>query len=138
VKAGPGFLLDTDVCVYLLNGRATGVAVRLRELSLGDVGTTAVTAAELRFGALNSGRARANAERVEAFLGPLVRLPFEDEAAFEFARIKRELRAAGSPIGVMDMLIAAIARSLDAALVTNNVRDFARVAGLRLADWPIG
>ncbi|MGE0454382.1 MAG: type II toxin-antitoxin system VapC family toxin [Vicinamibacteria bacterium] len=138
MKAGPGFLLDTDVCVYLLNGRAPGVAARLREMKLGDVGTTAITAAELRFGALNSGRPRANAERVETFLAPLVRLPFEDEAAFEFARIKKELRVAGSPIGVMDMLIAAIARSADTVLVSHNVRDFARVTGLRLADWPIG
>jgi len=137
VTAGAPLLLDTDVCVYLLNGRAPGIAARLRQLRLGDVGTTSITAAELRFGALNSGRPRANLERVDAFLGPLVRFPFGDEAATEFARIRLELRAAGTPIGTMDLLIAAIVRALDATVVTNNQRELARVQGLRLADWSL-
>lgn len=137
MTAAPPLLLDTDVCVYLLNGRAPGIAAQLRALRLGDVGTTWVTVAELRFAALNSGRPRANLERVEAFLGPLTRVPFTDEAATEFARIKMELRVAGTPIGTMDLFIAAIVRSLEAVLVTNNQREFARVQGLRLADWTL-
>jgi tRNA(fMet)-specific endonuclease VapC len=123
--------------VYLLNGRAPGIAARLREMRLGEVATTTITAAELRFGALNSGRPQANLERVEAFLGPLTRFPFTDAAATEFARGKLELRVAGTPIGTMDLLIAAIARSIDATLVTNNRREFARVPGLRVSDWSV-
>jgi tRNA(fMet)-specific endonuclease VapC len=130
-------VLDTDVCIYLLNGRAPALVARLRELAAGELATTAVTAAELRFGALNSGRARANLQRVDTFLAPLVRLPFDDAAAAEFAGVKHALRRAGQPIGVMDLLIAAVVLAAGASLVTNNRREFAHVPGLRLTDWPL-
>jgi tRNA(fMet)-specific endonuclease VapC len=129
-------VLDTDVCIYLLNGRAPTLGARLRQLRLGQLATSTITVAELRFGALNSARARANLERVETFLGPLVRLPFDEPAAAAFAQIKHLLRREGTPIGSLDTMIAAVTRAAGGTLVTNNRREFARVPGLLLADWP--
>lgn len=129
------YLLDTDICIYLLNRRAPTVIQRLQETPADEVGTTSITAAELRFGALNSGRPRANLLRVEAFLAPLTQQPFENRAAAHYAQIKHHLRTQGQMIGPMDLLIAAVARSIGATLVTNNVREFSRVPGLNIESW---
>ncbi len=129
------YVLDTDTCIYMLNGRADAITARLRTLTPADVTTTAVTAAELRYGARHSGRPEANLVRAETFLTPLLRLPFDDEAAVHFAEIRQDLVARGQPIGVMDLLIAAITRSRDGTLVTNNIREFSRVPGLEVENW---
>jgi len=131
------FVLDTDICIYLLNGKAPGIAERLRGLPKRLVATSAVTAAELYYGALHSGRAENNMRRVRAFLAPLVRIAFGDEAAEHFGRIKQVLAQAGTPIGPMDLLIAATTLGAGAQLVTNNREEFARVPSLMLADWPL-
>lgn len=129
------YLLDTDICIYLLNGKAPRAEARLRELDRDEVGVTAITVAELSFGAVHSGRPERNLARVEAFLAPLVRVPFDDAAAACFARIKQALTASGGMIGAMDLLIAATALAFPAVLVTNNTRDFARVPGLEMENW---
>jgi tRNA(fMet)-specific endonuclease VapC len=128
-------LLDTDICIYLLNGRAKIAEDRLRRLPRDQIGVAAITAAELRYGALHSARPRENLVRVETFLGPIARVPFDDLAAAHFARIKHELAARGRPIGVMDLLIAATCLAAGAALVTNNVREFSRVSSLEVENW---
>ena len=102
------FLLDTDICIYLLTGRAPGVADRLRRQPASELGTTTITAAELRYGALHSARPVQNLERVETFLAPLQTLPFDDAAAVQFARIKQDLASRGTLIGVMDLLIVVL------------------------------
>jgi tRNA(fMet)-specific endonuclease VapC len=129
------YVLDTDICIRLLNGSSEAAVQKLRQVPAEELGTTSITVAELRFGALNSGRPEANRTRVEAFVAPLTRLPFEDAAAVEFGRIKRELRARGTPIGIMDLLIASIVYSIDGTLVTNNQREFSQVPGLRVENW---
>lgn len=129
------YLLDTDTCIYYLEGRAPNVVRWLRETPADQLGTTAITAAELRFAALRSGRVSANLERAERFLAQLANTPFDDFAAVHYGHIKQLLFAAGKPIGGFDMLIAAIVLSTDATLVTNNVREFSRIPGLRLENW---
>jgi tRNA(fMet)-specific endonuclease VapC len=128
-------LLDTDICIYAINQRTPGPLERLRTYAIGDVGVSAITYAELRYGIENSARPEANTERLERFLLPVEILPFDTEAGRHYGRVRRQLRLAGLPIGSNDLLIAAHAVSLDVALVTNNVREFERVDGLRVERW---
>jgi tRNA(fMet)-specific endonuclease VapC len=129
------YLLDTDVAIYLLNGRLPQVKARLREVPAGQVGTTAVTAAELRYGALRSGRPERNLARAESFLRPLRVVAFDDQAAIHFARVKEHLVRRGKLIGAPDLFIAACTLAVGGTLVTNNVREFARVPGLLWENW---
>ena len=129
------YALDTDMCIYLLNGRAPEAAERMRDIPADSVGVTSITAGELRYGALRSGRTAANLERVERFLAPLARLVFDDRAAVHFAEIKSNLATRGDLIGPMDLLIAATVRSRGATLITNNTREFERVSGLSIDNW---
>lgn len=129
------FLLDTDVSIYLLNGRLPPVEAKLRELPADRIGTTAITAAELRYGALHSGRPEENLERAEAFIRSLRVVPFDDPAAAQFARIKNHLARRGELIGTPDLLVAACALAAGGTLITNNVREFSRVPGLRWDNW---
>ena len=129
------FILDTDICIYLLNGKAPVAEARLRQLPREGVGVTAITSAELRYGALNSARPQKNMERVHMFLSPLRLLPFGDREASAYAAIRTDLRRRDMPIGAMDMLIAATCVAADAVLVTNNTREFGRVPGLKVDSW---
>ena len=128
-------LLDTDICIYAINRRAPGPLERLRTYAIGDVGVSAITYAELRNGIENGDRPDANTERLERFLLPLEILPFDTEAGRHYGRLRRRARLARLPIGSNDLLIAAHAVSLDVALVTNNVREFERIDGLRVERW---
>jgi len=130
-------MFDTDICIYLLNGKALPVESKLRELPKSKVAVSAITCAELHYGALHSANPENNIKRVRTFLAPLCCVPFGDEAAALFGRIQQDLAAAGTPIGTMDLLIAATAISTGACLVTNNRKEFKRVKSLNLADWPI-
>jgi tRNA(fMet)-specific endonuclease VapC len=130
-------MLDTDICIYLLNGRAPGIERQLRDLPRKGIGTSAITAAELHYGALHSAHPKRNLERVRDFLAPLRRVPFGDEAAEQFGLVKQALSRRGKLIGPLDLLIAATALSIGAQLVTNNKSEFKRVPSLRIADWEI-
>lgn len=128
-------LLDTDICIYAINRRRPEALERLRAYAVGKVGVSAITYAELRFGVGNSARSEQNMERLKRFLLPLEVLPFDAEAGRWYGRVRAQLRRGGHPIGGNDLLIAAHALSLGATLVTNNVREFERVEGLRLERW---
>jgi len=128
-------LLDTDICIYAINRKRPEVLARVRDYRIGEVGISAVTYAELRFGVENSARVEENMERLERFLLPLEVVPFDAEAGRQYGRLRRELTRAGCPIGSNDLLIAAHALALAATLVTNNVREFARIDGLPVAQW---
>jgi tRNA(fMet)-specific endonuclease VapC len=128
-------LLDTDICIYAINRRAPGPLERLRAYSLGDVGISAITYAEMRFGVENSARAEENLERLERFLLPLETVSFDAEAGRWYGRLRTQLQRAGLSIGANDLLIAAHALSLGVTLVTGNVREFERVEGLHVKRW---
>ena len=128
-------LLDTDVCIYAINRKRPEVLSRVRGYPLGEVGISAITYAELRFGVENSARVEQNMDRLERFLLPLEIVPFDAEAARHYGQLRHELKRAGCPIGSNDLLIAAHALALAATLVTNNVREFARIDGLRVERW---
>lgn len=130
----PRFLLDTDTCIYIINRKPPGVFAHFEGLAAGEIGVSSITAAELRFGAAKSGSAR-NAQALEKFLAPLEVLPFDDAATREYASLRAHLERSGNPIGALDTLIAAHALALNAVLVTNNQREFARTPRLRLENW---
>lgn len=129
------FLLDTDICIYLIKKKPLHVLEKLRTLSLEDVAVSSVTLAELAFGVQKSGHPKQNQEALNEFLSPFEILPFDDRAASHYGEIRADLEKAGQPIGAMDLMIAAHARSLSFRLVTNNEREFARVPGLVVENW---
>lgn len=128
-------VLDTDICIYAINRKRPEILSRVRGYPIGEVGISAITYAELRFGVENSARVDENMDRLERFLLPLEILPFDAQAARHYGRLRRELKRAGCPIGSNDLLIAAHALALAATLVTNNVREFARIDRLRVEQW---
>ncbi len=128
-------LLDTDICIYAINRKRPAVLARVRDYRIGEVGISSITYAELRFGVENSGRVEENLDRLERFLLPLEIVPFDAEAGRQYGRLRTELKRAGCPIGSNDLLIAVHALSLNAALVTNNIREFTRISGLRVEQW---
>jgi tRNA(fMet)-specific endonuclease VapC len=128
------YLLDTNTCVYAIK-RDPRVLRSLQEHSPDDFGVSAITVAELWFGAAKSSRPRETRSSVDAFLKPFEVLPFGGEAAEEYAEIRLQLERAGRPIGERDLLIAATAKSRRLTVVTHNVREFGRVSGLNVEDW---
>jgi tRNA(fMet)-specific endonuclease VapC len=127
-------LLDTNTCIYAIK-REPAVLRRLQEHSPDDLGVSAITVAELWFGAAKSSRPQSTRASVDAFLKPFEILPFANEAAEEYAQIRAQLEKAGLPIGERDLLIAAIAKSRRLTVVTHNVREFSRVHSLKVEDW---
>lgn len=129
------YLLDTDICIYALNGGTAKLEKNFRQHMSERLCVSTITEAELYYGALHSGRPEANWQRVHAFLKALEKIPFDSDAAREFARIRQELSVAGKPIGVMDMLIGAVARLKQYILVTNNTRHFTKISGITVENW---
>lgn len=131
-------LLDTNACIALINGNPPPVRARFRQATAAGSGVavSAVVAFELWYGVAKSARRAANAARLEAFFaGPLDLLPFDDEDARVAGQVRATLEASGTPIGAYDVLIAGQALRRGATLVTANVAEFARVAGLAWEDW---
>ncbi|MBA9077985.1 tRNA(fMet)-specific endonuclease VapC [Rufibacter quisquiliarum] len=104
-------------------------------MSLGSVGISAITLAELEFGIRKSSNPDRNLEALNQFLVPLDIKDFHYNATVEYGKIRANLEKAGTPIGPLDTLIAAHALSLNATLVTNNEKEFNRVTGLKIENW---
>jgi len=128
------YLLDTDICIYVLNERPPEVLSQFLAHEDEGIGVSVVTASELFFGVRKSASAR-NLKALEAFLESLSVLDFDMEAARRYGELRAHLEKKGTPIGSMDMQIAAHALALDVTLVTNNQREFSRVPGLRTDNW---
>lgn len=128
-------LLDTDICIHLLNAREPALVERFRAHSPAELALCSVVRAELLWGARNSQRVDENLERVRLFAGPLTSLAFNDDCAEHYAVIRVALSARGTPIGPNDTLIAAIALATNAVLVTRNQREFQRVENLPVESW---
>ena len=127
-------LLDTNICIYIINAKPADVLERFRHYRMGDVGLCSIVAAELAFGVAKSGSLR-NRQALEMFLAPLTILPFDQQASWVYGDLRADMQMRGTPIGSLDTLIAAHALSQQATLVTNNTREFAMVPGLRLENW---
>lgn len=129
------FLLDTNICIRLLNQADPGIRRQFEKHSPSDIALCSIVKAELMYGAQHSTRVDANMQRLKFFFSPLQSLAFDDECAEHYAMIRADLAVQGRLIGPNDLLIAAIARAHGATLVTHNVSEFGRVAGLLIDDW---
>lgn len=129
------YLLDTDICIELIRQRSPGLLQRVMALTPEDLGVSIVSVAELQYGVQRSREPERNQRALDLFLLPLALLDLDYEAAAQYGKVRAQLEEAGSPIGPYDLLIAAQALSRDLTLVTRNVREFARVAGLRVESW---
>ena len=127
-------LLDTNICIYIINAKPPAVLARFQKYRLGDIGLCSVVAAELAFGVAKSGSVR-NRQALEMFLAPLTVLPFDESAIWAYGDLRADLERRGTPLGSLDTMIAAHALSQQALLVTNNTREFAKVPGLQLNNW---
>jgi tRNA(fMet)-specific endonuclease VapC len=129
------YLLDTNICIYISRRKPAGVLSRLQNLKPEDVGMSIVTYLELVYGAWKSERVEANLARIDQFRDLIPVQPLDAGVAEHYGRVRTELERAGTPIGAYDLMIAAHAMSLGLTLVTNNVREFRRVRGLRVENW---
>lgn len=128
-------MLDTDISSYIIRKRPESVRVRFREAEGDELCISVVSEAELLYGVKAKGSPRALAAMVADFLRRLTVLDWSRAAARHYADIRARLESAGTPIGNLDLLIAAHARSAGAVLVTNNEKHFRRVEGLKVENW---
>ena len=128
-------MLDTNICIYIMKQQPVAVLKRFVEYQIGDIGISSITLSELRYGVAKSTHQEKNSKALDEFITPLEVVSFDEEAAHAYGEIRATLEKAGTPIGSMDMLIAAHAVSLGISLVTNNTREFARITSLNVIDW---
>lgn len=128
--------LDTNICSYILRRHPSNMIERFAALDRDSLWLSAIVAAELRFGAAKLGVPRLQAA-VEAWLAGFDVRPWPLEATHHYARIRVALERAGTPIGGMDLMIAAHALAEDSVVVTNNAREFHRVPGLAVEEWAL-
>ena len=129
------FLLDTNICIYLIKKKPTSVIERLQSEKIDDIGISSITLSELLYGVEKSKARDRNMKALIKFLAPLHISPYGDRASQEYGGIRAALEKQGTPIGPLDMLIAAHARSANFTLVTNNEGEFRRVPGLAIENW---
>ncbi len=128
-------MLDTNICIYIIKRRPESVLQRFGFFPVGEIGISAITLAELEYGAAKSAQPKQNHGALEQFISPLHVAAFDRQATEVYGRIRAMLEKAGRPIGARDLLIAAHALSLGVRLVTNNEKEFKRVPGLRVENW---
>lgn len=129
------YLLDTNICIYIAKRKPARILARLERTRPGELGMSVVTYLELVYGACKSQQVDANVARIEELRRIIPVQSLDPGAARHYGRVRTELEKKGSPIGAYDLLIAAHALSLGLILVTNNVREFSRVEGLRVENW---
>lgn len=129
------YMLDTNICIYSIKNKPQQVFERVRENLHEGLCISTITLAELEQGIANSGYPEKNRISLACFLAALSVYQFDEAAAKEYGKICTRLRRKGTPIGTMDMLIVAHAKSKGCILVTNNVREFERVEGLEIENW---
>lgn len=129
------YMLDTNICSYVLRSRPPSVKARFDKVGPGALTVSTVVLAELFYGAARHPKAAAIRREIGDLASRLDVVPWDEEAAEHYGAIRAALEKRGTPLGAMDMLIAAHARSRGATLVSNDVRHFDRVEGLLVANW---
>ena len=129
------YLLDTNICIYIMRRHPRQVFERFRKEGIGRVGISSISVAELSYVVAKSQRAVQNARALDQFLYPLIVHAFDKPAAHAYGRLRAFLERQGTPIGSNDLFIAAHALSLGATLVSNNVNEFGRISDLKLETW---
>lgn len=128
-------MLDTNICIYIIKRQPAAVLKHFLEYQVGDICISTITLSELRNGVAKSTHREKNTKALEEFIVPLEVVSFDEAAAHVYGEIRATLEKSGTPIGAMDMLIAAHAVSLGISLVTNNTREFVRIPSLNVINW---
>jgi tRNA(fMet)-specific endonuclease VapC len=129
------YLLDTNICAYFMSRKYPSVTDKFREHEPTDLFISAITAGELAYGVEHSTRIESNRRNLELFLGMMQIIPWDDKAMWHYGFHKTRLKKAGTKIGELDLLLGSQALALDAIFVTNNIREFERIEGLKLENW---
>jgi tRNA(fMet)-specific endonuclease VapC len=129
------YLLDTNICSYIVARRPPTAYERFSQEPFQSIGISTITLSELLFGVEKSPQRERNELAYRLFLAPLTVVDFDAAAAAHYGQIRADLARKGTPIGPLDLLIAAHARSRNLTLVTNNAREFVRVPGLTVENW---
>jgi tRNA(fMet)-specific endonuclease VapC len=128
-------MLDTNMCIYIIKQKPKKVIDNFRRLSFSEVGISSIVLSELEYGVVKSTKPTQNRLALTQFLAPLEILPYDDIAAFYYGKIRAHLQKMGTPIGSLDMLIAAHTLSVGCSLVTNNESEFQRIPRLKILNW---
>lgn len=128
-------LLDTNTCIYFLNRASEKVVQQFKELSPSQIKLPSITVAELYYGAEKSNFKAKNREKVKRFVSTFEIVSFDEKACTAYAKIRHSLERSGTPVGPMDLLIASIGLAHNLTVVTNNIKEFKRVKGLKLQNW---
>lgn len=129
------YMLDTNICIYIIKKKPESALRNLKANIEKGLAISAITLAELFHGVEKSAYPEKNMLALKQFLSIMDILTFDDMAAAEYGKICANLQRQGTPVGVMDMLIAAHAKSKDLIIVTNNIREFEQVEGLEIENW---
>ena len=129
------YMLDTNICIYIIKQQPKRVMEKFESLSVGSVAMSLVTLGELEYGALRSSNSKKAMGILEELVNYIPVLPMAESVAKEYADIRADLAAKGTPIGNNDMWIAAHARDLGCTLITNNIKEFVRVSDLQVDNW---
>lgn len=131
------YLLDTNICIYLIKKKSAALINRLQQTEPASVGLSTIVLSELEYGVEKSQRVGQNRIALAQFVAPLEIVDYDGRAAREYGRLRCTLEREGQPIGPLDQLIAAHALALGCTLVTNNEREFKRVERLQVENWAI-
>ena len=129
------YMLDTNICIYIIKQKPENVINRFRQLPISSLAISSITLSELEYGVMKSSRPIENQFALSQFVAPLEILPYGDDAAQYYGNLRAFLEKQGTPIGSLDMLIAAHALSANCTLVTNNEKEFSQVPHLRIQNW---
>ncbi|WP_411824645.1 type II toxin-antitoxin system tRNA(fMet)-specific endonuclease VapC [Leptospira sp. 'Mane'] len=129
------YLLDTNICIYIINKRPEAVLKKFKKISLDNIFISSITEFELRYGVEKSQKHEQNLRILEDFLGYLNIIPFEGSDSNVAANVRTRLEKKGEVIGPYDLLIASQAISRELILVTNNEKEFKRIKEIQLENW---
>lgn len=129
------FLIDTNICIYIINNHPPEVVQKFRDIGVGNICISSITVSELQYGACESTQIKKNLIRLEEFLSPFEIISYDENASKYYGQIRSYLEKQGNVIGPLDMLIAAHALSENLTLITNNEKEFKRVKSLDFENW---
>lgn len=129
------YLLDTNICIYIINKHPAKIQKKFNRLKIGDVGISSITFGELQYGVSNSSNPVQNQRALDGFLAPLEIFDFPADACPLYGDIRAKLKATGKTIGPLDLLIGVHAVFLETILVTNNTKKFSNIPGLKIENW---
>ena len=129
------FMLDTNICIYIIKRKPPDVLERFKQTEISQIAISSITLSELLYGVSKSSKPGQNLMALTQFVAPLEILSYGDETAQYYGELRTHLERQGTPIGSLDMLIAAHALSIDGTLITNNEKEFIRVPHLKVDNW---